>query len=484
MSLTNFHVREHVLPCSHVREYPRAVRSEEDDVLHMHIKRYTPISNTRPEPYDVTFIAAHANGVGKELYEPLWDELLAYSRRTKKFRIRSIWIADVAHQGKSSVLNEGKLGNDPSWYDHPRDLLLMINHFRKAMPRPLVGIGHSMGGNNIANLALLHPRLLTSVIMLDPVIQDKSSVSGNYNPAYSSSFRRDLWPSREAARKAFAKSPFYQKWDPRAFDLWIEHGLRELPTAIYPEGTVVPASKPKASPAPPPPTPISSTAATLASNPLSAAVVPVVGKDVPVTLTTPKHQEVFSFLRSKHPAANQPITAFSPTRASHPDIPPVMVGDVPFYLAAVVLTFDQIPHLRPSCLYVIGGDSTLIPPEDVDRRTTITGTGVGGSRYAPASPSDAVGDPVKQVVVKGGGHFFPFELPAVAAAEIGAWLDEGIPAFRRGEALEKAAWAKVMAAGEQSTLGKDRLWWTKAEADKIKEQVKSMQKVGAAKAKI
>lgn len=31
--------------------------------------------------------------------------------------------------------------------DHARDLFLMINHFRDQMPRPLVGIGHSMGGN-------------------------------------------------------------------------------------------------------------------------------------------------------------------------------------------------------------------------------------------------------------------------------------------------------------------------------------------------
>lgn len=31
--------------------------------------------------------------------------------------------------------------------DHARDLFLMINHFREQMPRPLVGIGHSFGGN-------------------------------------------------------------------------------------------------------------------------------------------------------------------------------------------------------------------------------------------------------------------------------------------------------------------------------------------------
>lgn len=104
----------------------------------------------------------------QELYEPLWDELLQQSNKLS-FRIRGIWIADVAHQGQSSVLNEDKLGNDreepwrcgtlrgvltfthylASWFDHARDLLHVINHFRSQMPRPLVGIGHSMGGNNL-----------------------------------------------------------------------------------------------------------------------------------------------------------------------------------------------------------------------------------------------------------------------------------------------------------------------------------------------
>jgi hypothetical protein len=45
------------------------------------------------------------------LYEPLWDELLQRSRQGG-FAIRGIWIADVAHQGQSSVINEHVLGND------------------------------------------------------------------------------------------------------------------------------------------------------------------------------------------------------------------------------------------------------------------------------------------------------------------------------------------------------------------------------------
>lgn len=33
-----------------------------------------------------------------------------------------------------------------SWLDHTRDLLHLINLKRDEMPRPIVGIGHSMGG--------------------------------------------------------------------------------------------------------------------------------------------------------------------------------------------------------------------------------------------------------------------------------------------------------------------------------------------------
>jgi hypothetical protein len=41
----------------------------------------------------------------------MWDEMYA-KLRASGVKIRGIWIADVAHQGQSSVLNENKLGND------------------------------------------------------------------------------------------------------------------------------------------------------------------------------------------------------------------------------------------------------------------------------------------------------------------------------------------------------------------------------------
>ena len=32
-----------------------------------------------------------------------------------------------------------------SWFDHSRDLLVMVNHFADQMPRPIIGVAHSMG---------------------------------------------------------------------------------------------------------------------------------------------------------------------------------------------------------------------------------------------------------------------------------------------------------------------------------------------------
>jgi hypothetical protein len=79
----------------------------------------------------------------QETYEPLFNDLLDAENG---FKIRSIWIADVANQGASYALNEADLGDDPNWLDHSRDLLLMVDTFRDRMKAPFVGLGHSFGG--------------------------------------------------------------------------------------------------------------------------------------------------------------------------------------------------------------------------------------------------------------------------------------------------------------------------------------------------
>ena len=130
MALVHFNVHEHRIPTAHIREYPRALASDDqEEELQLAVKQYTPKRSKDRGQQIVTIIGAHANGFPKvlalliksnvfrtdpfsqELYEPLWDEL--YDRlQAKNIHINSIWIADVAHQSASGVLNEEKVGSD------------------------------------------------------------------------------------------------------------------------------------------------------------------------------------------------------------------------------------------------------------------------------------------------------------------------------------------------------------------------------------
>jgi len=60
------------------------------------------------------------------------------------------------------------------------------------MPRPIIGVGHSMGSAQLTNLALLHPLLFKSLTLIDPTIHGKVSVINNVSPAFASAKRRDL----------------------------------------------------------------------------------------------------------------------------------------------------------------------------------------------------------------------------------------------------------------------------------------------------
>ncbi|KGM92332.1 uncharacterized protein PADG_11527 [Paracoccidioides brasiliensis Pb18] len=423
-----FNVIEHVAPCQYIREYPGAIDTDQEETLYLSVKQYVPIDNPNPKPGDITIIGAHANGFPKELYEPLWEEL--HSRAKKHgFRIRGIWIADAAHQGKSGVLNENLLGNDPSWFDHPRDLLHFINLKRAEMPRPIFGIGHSMGGNNLINLALMHARLITSLILMDPVVsrlaitpQEHTLHTKSSNvPATTaaSTYRRDIWPSRAAAADAAKKSKFYQTWDPRVLDLWIQYGLRELPTALHP--------------LPPPPPPSSSTSTTTRNA-------------KPVTLTTTLHQEVFTFSRPNYngnPTSSHPVN-----RMTHPDLHPTVTAGYPFYRPEVHLTFDRLPNLRPSVLYIFADKSDMCLPQFCQDRLNQTGIGVGGSGGVAEGR-------VQSVLLNDVGHLIPMEAVGEAADHAAGWIGKEMERWRVEEDGFRRKWEK-MSRVEKITI--DEKW--------------------------
>ncbi|KAJ2904678.1 Abhydrolase domain-containing protein [Zalerion maritima] len=418
-----FRIVEHVVPAQHIREYARATAHSQEEELQLAVKQYVPLDNPNPQPGDVTILGAHANGFPKEMYEALWEDLHAKSKE-KGFRIRGIWIADVAWQGQSGLLNGSRLGNDPSWFDHARDLLHMVNHFRASMPRPIVGVGHSFGGNILVNVSLMHPRLMHSLVLLDPVISRFASTptGPEASPAASSYGRRDIWPSREEAVKSFKKSKFYGSWDHRVLNAWCNFGVKETPTLVYPDK----------------------------------------GKNGEVTLTTSKHQEIFTFFRPSWPAYDK-----EGKEIIRPEMAPDMVSAespqivyYPFYRPEGALTYEKLPFVRPSVLYVFGETSEVSPPQLCQQKLDTTGTGVGGSGGAAKGR-------VKGVILKGIGHLVAMNVPGVCADHAADWLDNEMARWRKEE-QEWEEW-KAKSDREKTLLTEE---WGEKLGRKKKEEAK------------
>lgn len=277
----------------------------------------------------------------------------------------------------------------------------MVNHFRAEMPMPIVGIGHSYGANVLVNLSLIHPRLLSSLILLDPVIQEDASppeAAGGVAPTRASTFRRDLWPSRLEAEDTFRKQKFYKSWDPRVLDRWCKYGIRETPTALYPNGQ-------------------------------GAA-----------TLTTTRDQECFTFLRPSWEAVSEDGQIVK--RELVPDMHPKSSIKYPFYRPEPPNTLHRLRNLRPTTMYIFGEVSDVSPPEGRKQKMENTGIGLGGGGGVKEGK-------VKQVVLDGIGHLVAMEASDKCADAASAWLGKEVKSFD-AERENYKQWAKQSLEAKQT----------------------------------
>lgn len=217
-----------------------------------------------------------------------------------------------------------------------------------------------------------------------------------------STYRRDLWPSRKAALESYQRSPFYQTWDPRVLSRWVQYGLRDLPTAIHP---------------------LDETALRQLSD----------GNGNPVTLTSTLHQEVFTFARPNYDYPPETKGKVTVNKATHPDLDYNVAGIYPFYRPEGAPLFANIPHLRPSVMYVVGGESDICSPETNDEKLAQTGTGVGGSGGYPAGR-------VGLVALDKIGHLVAMEAPVQCAEIASGWLGPELKRWRDEEAAFRVQW--------------------------------------------
>lgn len=392
MDSSVFRVIEHTIPCSYIRDYPNATQGQKDNVqLQLSIKQYLPVDPVGPDDRTaVTLISAHAIALPKEAYEPLWEELYNYVKPLG-VRIRSIWIADMANHGASGVLNEQLIGDDPGWHELSRDLLHMVNVFRKDMPRPIIGIAHSAGAAQIAHLSLLHPRLFAGLALIEPMIQQDVPPGPVF--AGSSTRRRDLWPTRGDAEIALRKSPFSARFDPRVLQRMSQYGLRSVPTAVYP--TVGTGGIPEGA----------------------------------VTLTTTKHQEVWTYLRPNFTERSETVSARD--RLLAPDADHSSTGQYLFFRPEFGIAFLQLPHLRPRILFVFGGRSPMSTPKMQAAKISVTGTGTGGGGGVDGGQITTVSFPED-------GHMLPCEKIKECAGKVGDWLADTLRRWGADEQVLKA----------------------------------------------
>lgn len=173
-------------------------------------------------------------------------------------------------------------------------------------------------------MAYLHPRLFTTLLLLEPVIQLGAPPIGfgtdGPGTINFTVHRKDIWPNRAAA--AASISPLLKEWDPRVKDRMIQHSFRSLPTALYPD------LPPDANP-----------------------------EDPPVTLRTTKYQDSLTQLRENF-EAHQRDGRIVIDRQTHADMD-ALAAFVPLYQPEPRAAFYRLPSLRPSALWVFGDRTYL-----------------------------------------------------------------------------------------------------------------------------
>ncbi|KAF7589198.1 hypothetical protein BBP40_004686 [Aspergillus hancockii] len=405
-----FKIIEHVLPGQHIREYYHSVKGRQESIIQIAIKQYIPLDLLDPISKDaITIIAVPGNAAPKEAYEPLWEDLYACLKE-HSIPLRGIWIADVSNQGASGVLNEHVQGdtsmsfifNLPSnWYDHSRDLLHMVNHFRAEMPRPIIGIAHSMGCAQLTHLTILHPRLLSTLLLYEPVMGNFKTYKGP-NPSTISSQKPDLWPT-QASAESYLRSRAAKKWDPRVLDRYIRFALRPVPTPLY--------------------------------NPATDTTIPTSA----VTLTTTKHQEAWAFS-----TPNLEPEEAGLDRLLLPDWSPVERGmrwGRPEFGSAM----RNLPFVRASVLWVFGERSWYSGLEEVKRKVGATGVSAGGNGGVRAGM-------VEKVVLMGGSHTLTHERVGWCA-DVGAdWIRRWFESWRVDEGVLGKYRSKRSVDGEMVRL--------------------------------
>lgn len=100
-----------------------------------------------------------------------------------------------------------------------------------------LGLGHSFGGTSMVMAAAAEPGLFGRLLLVDPVLPPPPELA-RVDPqrglradklVEGARKRRTLWPDRAEARASWREKPLFADWDPRALELYLDHGMADRP---------------------------------------------------------------------------------------------------------------------------------------------------------------------------------------------------------------------------------------------------------------
>lgn len=119
-----------------------------------------------------------------------------------------------------------------------------------------------------------------------------------------------------------------------------------------------------------------------------------------------------------------------------------------FHRPEMVMTFQNLPYVRPNVLWIFGALSPINTPDSQAEKAARTGTGVGGNGGAEAGK-------VEKENVEKGGHMLPFENVQECASILALWLERQIEDFNSAETFLQG---HRSGRSERNMLAVSKLW--------------------------
>lgn len=165
------------------------------------------------KPSDPTVLLVHATG----FHARCWDQVVA--RLPKDVHVLA---PDMRGHGRSDEVAPY------NWASFGRDL----QAFATALDiRDAIGVGHSMGGHCVTQLAGERTECFRELLLLDPVIFEPEAYVTNSDQGFATAEehpvarRRERWDSWQDMQASLAGKGTFGLWDPQVFEDYCRYGV-------------------------------------------------------------------------------------------------------------------------------------------------------------------------------------------------------------------------------------------------------------------